>query len=74
MLFDYVFVEVVILINKVIPWKGGLQQIVPDDEEVELELKAVALAILQLDVASSILEHIELFDTNAFHTSLPLVH
>ena len=46
MLSDYVFVEVVILINKVTAWEGGLQEIIPDNEEVELELKAVKIAIL----------------------------
>ena len=62
MLLDYVFVEVVILVNKVIAWKGCLQEIVLDDEEVKFELKAIALAILLVDMALIMLAHVVPFD------------
>ena len=65
MLLDYVFIEVVILVNEVIVWEGGLQEIVLDNKEVKLELEAVALAVLQLDVALIVLTHVVPFDTNA---------
>ena len=45
-LFDYVYVGVVILVNKIIAWEGSLYGIVPDNEEVEPELEVVAIAIL----------------------------
>ena len=73
MLLDYIFVEVVILVNEVNPWEGGLQEIVPDDQEVKLELEAVALVILQVDIAFSVLAHTKLFDAGAFHASLSLI-
>ena len=57
-LLDYVFVEVVILINKVIAWKGGPQEIVPNDEEVEPQLEAIAIAVLQVDMALIVLAHV----------------
>ena len=50
MLLDYIHVGVVILVNKVIAWEGGLQEIVLDDEEVESELEAIAIPILQEDI------------------------
>ena len=43
MLLDLVYVGVVILLNLVIPRERALQAIVPQDEEVELELEAVKL-------------------------------
>ena len=46
MLLDYVHVGVVILVYEVIAWEGGLQEIVHDNEEVEPELEAIAIAIL----------------------------
>ena len=51
MLLDIVQIGVVILKNEVMAWKGGLQEIVPHDEEVESELKAIAIAVLQVDGA-----------------------
>ena len=71
MLLDYIFNEVEILINEVNPSEGGLQEIVPEDEE--LPLKAVAVVVLQVDVASFGLAHIELFDASACHPSFPPV-
>ena len=49
MLLDLVYVGVVILLNLVISKEGGLQAIVLQNEEVELELEAVAIAVLQVD-------------------------
>ena len=65
MLLDYVFIEVVILMNEVISWEGGLQEIVPHLEEVESELEVVAIAFLQLDVALIVLAHVVPFDAGA---------
>ena len=62
MLLDYVFVEIVILINEVIAWEGRLQEIIPNDEEVKLELEVVALAFLLVDVALIVLAHVVPFD------------
>ena len=62
MLLDYVFVEVLVLVNEVIAWKGGLQEIVRDDEEVEHEFEVVAIIVLQVDVALIVLAHIIPFD------------
>ena len=62
MLLDYIFVEVVVLVNNVIAWEGILQEIVSDDKEVKLELKAVVIAVLQVDVALIVLVHVVLFD------------
>ena len=59
---DYVHVGVVILVNEVIAWIGGLQKIIPQHEEVELELKTVAIAVLQVDVALIVMAHIVPFD------------
>ena len=64
MLLDYVFFEVVVLVNEVIAWEGGLQEIVPDNEEVKLELEAVTIAVLQVDVALIVLAHIIPFDAD----------
>ena len=65
MLLDYVFVEVVILLNEVIQWEGGFQEIVPNDEEVELELKVVALAVLLVDMALIVWACVVPFDVGA---------
>ena len=58
MLLDYVFGEVVILLNKAIQWEGGLQEVVPDDEEVEHQIGTDAIAVLLLDVALIVLARI----------------
>ena len=49
MLLDVVYVRVVILLNLVLQEEGGLQVLVPQDDEVELELEAAAIAVLQVD-------------------------
>ena len=64
MLLDYVFVEVVVLVNKVIAWEGGLQQIVPDNEEVALELETIKISVLQVDMALIVLAHVVPFDAS----------
>ena len=64
-LLDLVYVGVVILLNLVIPYEGGLQAIVPQDEEVELELKVVAIAVLQVDGPLIVLALVVLFDASA---------
>ena len=48
-LLDVVYVRVVILLNLVFQEEGGLQALVPQDDEVELELEAAAIAVLQVD-------------------------
>ena len=45
MLLDVVYVRVVILLNLVFQEEGGLQVLVPQDDEVELELEAAAIAV-----------------------------
>ena len=65
MLLDYVFVEVVILINEVIAWEGCLQEIVPNDKEVEAKLEVVVIAVLQVDVALIMLAHVVPFNIGA---------
>ena len=70
MLLDLVYVGVVILLNLVIPREGGLQAIVPQDEEVELELEAVAIAVLQVDGPLIVLALVILFDVSAYNASL----
>ena len=55
MLLDIVHVGVVILVNEVMAWERGLQEIVPQIEEIEPELKAVAIAVLQVDEALIVL-------------------
>ena len=73
MLFDLVYVGVVILLDLVFQQEGGLQAIVPHDEEVELELEDVAFGVLQVDKPLIILALVVLFDTNAYDASLRLV-
>ena len=71
MLFDYIFDKVVILVYEINSLEGGLQEIVREDEDVILEV--VVLTVLQVDVASFGLAHVELFDVGACHASLALV-
>ena len=73
MLLDLVYIGVVILLNLVIPWEGGLQAIVPRDEEVEFELEVVAIAVLQVDGPLIVLALVVLFDARAYDASLRLV-
>ena len=70
MLLDLVHVGVVILLNEVIPWERSLQEIVSQDEEVELEVEAVAIAILQVDGPLIVLALVVLFDASAYDASL----
>ena len=70
MLLDLVHFAVVILLNEVIPWEGGLLKIVPQDEEVELELEAVAIDVLQVDGPLIVLAFIVLFDVSTNDASL----
>ena len=64
MLLDIIHV-VVILVNEVMAWKGGLQEIVLQDEEVESELEAVAIAVLQVNEAFIVLVLVVPFDAGA---------
>ena len=73
MLLHLVYVEVVILLNLVFQQEGGLQAIVPQDEEVELKLEDVAIGVLQVDGPLIVLALVVLFDTSAYDASLRLV-
>ena len=70
MLLDLVYVGVVILLNLVIPREGGLQAIVPQDEEVELEVEAAAIAILLVDEPLIVLALVVLFNVSAYNAFL----
>ena len=74
MLLDCLFVEVVIQPNEVIQWEEGLEEFVPKDKEVELELKANVVALLLVDVALIVLAHVVPFDVGVFDSFLHLVH
>ena len=73
MLLDLVYVGVVILLDLVFQQEGGLQAIVPQDEEVELELEDVAIGVLQVDGPLIVLALVVLFDASAYDGSLRLV-
>ena len=73
MLFDLVYVGVVILLDLVFQQERGLQAIVPQDVEVELELKDVAIGVLQVDGPLIVLALVVLFDASAYDASLHLV-
>ena len=73
MLLDVVYVRVVILLNLVFQEEGGLQVLVPQDDEVELELEAAAIAVLQVDGPLIVLALVVLFDASAYNASLRLV-
>ena len=47
--------------------------IVPHDEEIELELEAVAIVVLQVDGPLILLALVVLFDASAYDASLCLV-
>ena len=47
--------------------------LVPQDDEVELELEAVAIAVLQVDGPLIVLALAVLFDASAYDASLCLV-
>ena len=49
MLLDVVYVRVVILLNLVFQEEGGLQVLVSQDDEVELELEVAEIAVLQVN-------------------------
>ena len=72
-LLEIVYVGVVILLNLVFQQEGGLQAIVPQDEEIELELEDVAIGVLQVDGPLIVLALIVLFDGSAYDASLCLV-
>ena len=69
MLLHIIFVKVVIVLNEVHPWEGGLEELVPQHEEVVLE--AVVMAF-EVDVASFVEAHVEFCDALAIHACLPL--
>ena len=73
MLLDVVYVRVVILLNLVFQEEGGLQVLVHQDDEVELELEAAAIAVLQVDGPLIVLALVVLFDASAYNASLRLV-
>ena len=70
-LLDLVYV--VILLNLVIPKEGGLQALVHQDDEVELELEVVAIAVLQVDEPLIVLALVALFDASAYDSCLHLI-
>ena len=72
-LLDLVYVGVVILLNLVIPKEGGLQALVPQDDEVELELEADAIVVIQVDEPLIVLALVVLFDASAYDASFCLV-
>ena len=73
MLLDVVYVRVVILLNLVFQEEEGLQALVPQDDEVELELEAATIAVLQVDGPLIVLALVVLFDASAYNASLRLV-
>ena len=73
MLLDVVYVRVVILLNLVFQEEGGLQVLVPQDDEVKLELEAAAIAVLQVDGPLIVLALGVLFDASSYDASLRLV-
>ena len=74
MLLDLVYVGVVILLDLVFQQEGGLQVFVSQDEEVELELKDVAIGVLQVDGPLIVLALVVLFDARlAYDASLRFV-
>ena len=73
MLLHLVYVEVVILLILVFQQEGGLQAIVPQDEEVELELEDVAIGVLEVDGPLIVLALVVLFNASAYDVSLCLV-
>ena len=73
MLLDSVYVGVVILLDLVFQQEGGLQAIVPQDEEVKVELEDVAIGVLQVDGPLIVLALVVLFDASAYDASLRLV-
>ena len=73
MLLDLVYIGVVILLDLVFQQEGSLQVIVPQDEEVELELEDVAIGVLQVDGPLIVLALVVLFDASAYNASLRLV-
>ena len=72
-LLDLVYVGVVILLDLVFQQEGGLQAIVPQDEEVELELEDITIGVLQVDGPLIVLALVVLFDASAYDASLRLV-
>ena len=73
MLLDVLYVQIVILLNLVFQEEGGLQALVPQDDEVELELEAATIAVLQVDGPLIVLALVVLFDASAHNASLRLV-
>ena len=72
-LLDVLYVRIVILLNLVFQEEGGLQVLVPQNNEVELELEAAAIAVLQVDGPLIVLALVVLFDASAYNASLRLV-
>ena len=68
MLLHIIFVKVVIVLNEVHLWEGGLEELVPQHEEVVLE--AVVMA-LEVDIASFVEAHVEFCNALAVHVCLP---
>ena len=73
MLLDVVYVRFVILLNLVFQEEGGLQVLVPQDDEVKFELEAAAIAVLQVDRPLIVLALVVLFDASTYDASLRLV-
>ena len=73
MLLDVVYVRVVILLNLVFQEEGGLQVLVPQDDEVEFELKAAVIGVLQENEPLIVLALVVLFDASTYDASLRLV-
>ena len=51
-----------IVLNEVHPWEGGLEELVPQHEEVVLE---AVVMVLKVDVASFVKAHVEFCDALA---------
>ena len=49
-----------------------MQALVPQDDEVELQLEVVAIAVLQVDRPLIVLALVVLFDASAYNASLRL--
>ena len=73
MLLDVVYIRIVVLLNLVFQEEGGLQVLVPQDDEVELEFEATAIAVLQVDGPLIVLALVILFEASAYNVSLHLV-
>ena len=73
MLLNLVYIGVVILLDFVFQQEGGLQAIVPQDEEVKLDLEDDTIGVLQVEGPTIVLALVVLFDASAYDGFLRLV-